>query len=84
MKHSFGWTVSIVCALATVATFASSIVASATEHSMKKEHCSIAIFSKVATNVAHICDEQAVRMLAKDGQVYEQNQLGIASILGKP
>jgi TPR repeat protein len=43
--------------------------------------CNLAIVSKVNGAGGRACDEKTVRELARHGQVYEQNELGMASIL---
>ena len=79
-KIGCGWAISLGIAMA--AAF-SPIIASAAEQSgATKENCSLAIFSQPAVKAERICDERTVRNLARHGQVFEQNQLGIASILG--
>ena len=48
----------------------------------RDEQCSIAVFAKTAPKLDRVCDESTVRRLAKNGQVFEQNQMGMASVLG--
>ena len=43
--------------------------------------CSLAVVSKLLANNAKVCDTGTVLRLARQGQVYQQNQLGIASAL---
>lgn len=43
--------------------------------------CSFAVVSKLMAGNQNICDDGTVMRLAHDGHVYEQNQLGIASVL---
>ncbi|PYX27477.1 MAG: hypothetical protein DMG77_18755 [Acidobacteria bacterium] len=43
--------------------------------------CNLAIVSKTNGARGGSCDEKTIRDMARHGQVYEQNQLGIASIL---
>ena len=43
--------------------------------------CNLAIVSKMSGAHGRSCDEKTIREMARHGQVYEQNQLGIASIL---
>src|SRR5271166_338200 len=43
--------------------------------------CSLAFFSKPAASGQTVCDLGQVRRLARDGHVFEQNQMGIASVL---
>jgi uncharacterized protein len=84
MKRRIGlrWSMGVALGMVAVAMCGSPMVASATDQAAKKEQCSMAIFSRPAAKAEHICDEQTVRKLARRGQVFEQNQLGIASILG--
>lgn len=43
--------------------------------------CSIAVISRTKNKDVPVCNLDAVRRLAQGGHVYEQNQLGIASVL---
>jgi TPR repeat protein len=43
--------------------------------------CSLAVVSKLLANSGRVCDTETVLRLAHQGQVYQQNQLGIASAL---
>ena len=43
--------------------------------------CSLALVTKDVGTKGNICDEKVVRARAKGGQVFEENQLGIASVL---
>lgn len=43
--------------------------------------CAVAVFNRTLPATAKVCDRETVARLAKDGRVFEQNQLGIASIL---
>ena len=45
------------------------------------EQCSLAIVSKFADKSQKVCDTKIVRELAEQGHAFEQNQLGIASML---
>jgi TPR repeat protein len=45
------------------------------------EQCSLAIVTKQAVGSAQVCDPKTVRNLARNGHVFEQNQLGIVSML---
>jgi len=84
MKRQVGrkWSVGVVLATVSVGMLVSPLVVSASDRVTQKEQCSMAVFSKPAAKTDHICDEQTVRKLARHGQVFEQNQMGIASILG--
>jgi TPR repeat protein len=44
-------------------------------------HCNLAIVSKLGPAQGSICDAKTVHELARQGHVYEQNELGIASVL---
>src|SRR6516225_1667756 len=46
-----------------------------------KEQCSLAVVSRLAERDGPVCDLSMVRRMAKNGSAFEQNQLGIASIL---
>ena len=46
------------------------------------EQCSLAIVTKQAVGSARICDPKTVQSLARNGHVFEQNQLGLVSMLG--
>ena len=55
---------------------------SATDHNRQEsDRCSIAIVAKQDIVTARICDPKAVRKLAQQGRVFEQNQLGMVSML---
>src|ERR1051326_4395451 len=43
--------------------------------------CSLTVVSRLMAGKGKTCDSGTVLRLARGGQVYEQNQLGIASIL---
>lgn len=43
--------------------------------------CSLAVVSKLLANSGKVCDAETVLHLARQGRVYQQNQLGIASAL---
>jgi TPR repeat protein len=45
------------------------------------DQCSIAIVTREAVGSAHICDPKTVRSLAREGHVFEQNQMGMTSML---
>ena len=45
------------------------------------EQCSVAVVSKQSVGRQHICDALTIRRLAKQGHVFEQNQLGMSSML---
>jgi TPR repeat protein len=45
------------------------------------QQCSFAVVSKLMAGSQNICDDGTVMRLAHEGHVYEQNQLGIASVL---
>jgi TPR repeat protein len=45
------------------------------------QQCSAAVVSRLLGSNAPVCDLSMVRRRAKDGHAFEQNQLGIASIL---
>src|ERR1035438_10447543 len=54
----------------------------ATDHgNHESEHCSIAIVVRQNAGSARACDPKTVRSLAKQGQVFEQNQMGMVSML---
>ena len=82
MKPNFGCGWAIGLGIAILTSSFSPIIASAAQGGATSENCSLAIFSQPAVKAEHICDERTVRNLARHGQVFEQNQLGIASILG--
>lgn len=45
------------------------------------EQCSLALVSHVALGRQNVCDGEIVREMARRGHVFEQNQMGIASML---
>lgn len=45
------------------------------------EHCSLAVVSRLMDGGSKVCDNDAVKRLAAKGQAFEQNQMGIASVL---
>jgi TPR repeat protein len=77
MKNSFRNT----CTVAMAVTLLSALPLRAGEQK-SNEQCSLAVFAKTAPKLDRVCDEATVRKLAKNGQVFEQNQLGMASVLG--
>src|SRR5215471_7975813 len=46
-----------------------------------QEHCSSVVVSRLLGSSAPVCDSSVIRSRAKDGHVFEENQLGISSIL---
>src|SRR5260221_11377072 len=46
------------------------------------EQCSLAVVTRQHVGSQRICDPKTVRILARNGHVFEQNQLGIVSMLG--
>jgi TPR repeat protein len=47
----------------------------------QNENCSLAVVTRLFANTKKVCDIATVMQLAHKGRFYEQNQLGIASIL---
>jgi hypothetical protein len=45
------------------------------------DECSLAIVTRQPPRSAHICDPETVRSLAQHGHIYEQNQMGMVSML---
>jgi hypothetical protein len=45
------------------------------------QQCSLAAVSKVVGKDAEVCDSNVVQQLAKKGHAFEQNQMGLASVL---
>lgn len=45
------------------------------------DECSLAIVTRQPLGSAHICDPKTVRSLAQHGHIYEQNQMGMVSML---
>jgi uncharacterized protein len=45
------------------------------------EQCSLAVLSHVVSNKQPVCSSKAVQQMALSGHVFEQNQLGMASML---
>src|SRR5882724_4131506 len=54
---------------------------SATAQTPTEEQCSLAVVSRLAGNSQNVCETRVVQDLAKRGHAFEQNQLGIASML---
>src|SRR4051794_34949671 len=46
------------------------------------EQCSIALVARTLGGKVKVCDLETVRKLAANGHSFEENQMGIASILG--
>jgi uncharacterized protein len=61
------------------ATFAADHVNSTTMSHL--DECSLAIVTRQPLGSAHICDPKTVRSLAQHGHIYEQNQMGMVSML---
>src|SRR5579864_5344558 len=49
--------------------------------STSTEQCSLAIVSRLVGSGSAICDSVVVRQMAKRGQAFAQNQMGIASVV---
>ena len=85
MKRTISWTALawksvITLTLTAFGFFTASTVAQGTgSESAGSEPCNLAIVSKTRVK-GRTCDVKTIRELARDGHVYEQNQLGIASI----
>jgi len=47
----------------------------------KSEQCSLAVLSNLTPSTQKVCDGKLVKEMASRGHVFEQNQLGIASML---
>jgi uncharacterized protein len=47
----------------------------------ENEQCSMAVVSRTAGHTHKVCDDAVVKEMAKRGHVFEQNQMGLASIL---
>ena len=78
MKRLFvgAWKASLVAAMITT-----SWAGSAAAQAAPEEQCSLAIVSRLAANDQKVCDGKLVKDLAERGHAFEQNQLGIASVL---
>jgi len=46
-----------------------------------KEQCSMAVVSRLVSSQQKVCDTTLVQDMARRGHAFEQNQLGLASIL---
>jgi TPR repeat protein len=46
-----------------------------------KQQCSLAVVSRLVATDTPVCDSTVVQKMARSGHAFEQNQLGIASIL---
>src|SRR6266700_2135613 len=46
-----------------------------------KEECSLAVVSRLMKSAQWVCDGKAVQEMARRGHAFEQNQLGIASVM---
>jgi len=54
----------------------------AADHSnQESDHCSIAIVVRHNTGSTRVCDPKTVRSLAQEGHIFEQNQMGMVSML---
>jgi len=54
---------------------------SAAAQAPAEEQCSLAVVSRLAGNSQNVCETKVVQDLARKGHAFEQNQLGIASML---
>ena len=72
--HAFG--IAAILTLGGLAFIAGPARAQSTEG-----QCSLAVVSKLAGKQQNVCDTKVVQELAKKGHAFEQNQLGIASML---
>lgn len=57
------------------------LTGSAIAHAASPEQCNLALVSSQLPKSEKICDSKAVADLAKQGHVYEQNQMGLGSML---
>ncbi len=69
---------SFVKTLTLAITLAASLAAQA---AAQNQPCSLAIFTHQLPPTNNVCDAKAVAALANQGRVYEQNQMGLASML---
>src|SRR5438552_1891311 len=53
----------------------------AASQSSPKEQCSLAVVSRSVGSSTPVCDGAVVQQMARSGHAFEQNQLGIASVL---
>ena len=72
-----------VAILGTLLSMACSLPALAADHAGDKalDQCSMAIVTRQPVGSARICDARTVRTLAKQGHIFEQNQMGVVSML---
>jgi uncharacterized protein len=57
------------------------LASSAAAQTPAEEQCSLAVVSRLAGNSPNVCEMRVVQDLARKGHAFEQNQLGIASML---
>ena len=57
------------------------LAGSAIAHAASPEQCNLAFVSSQLPKSETVCDSKTVADLAKQGHVYEQNQMGLASML---
>jgi hypothetical protein len=55
--------------------------ASAQNSNSADQQCSLAVVSRAPGNQVKVCDSSVVQEMARKGHVFEQNQMGIASVL---
>src|SRR5258708_2352257 len=67
------WKASLLAAF-----MASTLASTATA---QDDQCSLAVVSRLAVKDQKVCDGKLVKELAEQGHAFEQNQLGIASVL---
>src|SRR5215467_9063093 len=79
MKQANGIRLGIAALL--VAGGTSFIVSPAKAQASTDNQCSLAVVSKLAGKQQNVCDSKVVQEQAKKGRAFEQNQLGIASML---
>ena len=71
----------LVVGLVTVMTLTLTSSASAQSKSQETEQCSMAVVSRLAGGGTGVCDDSTVQKMAKGGHAFEENQLGLVSIL---
>ena len=71
------------CKLATlvVTIFILLLASTVVAQNFPKEQCSLAVVSRLVGSDQRVCDSKVVQEMAQHGHAFEQNQLGIASIL---
>src|SRR5277367_2714654 len=78
VKKTLGRCLVVIVALTAIGTI---VTQNAWGQTTRNEQCSLAVVSRLVPGSSPVCDAATVQQMAKRGHAFEQNQMGMASIL---